>query len=146
MIKHIRLAATREYELSIVHPAFTADEINHITNFLQWVEPTSLTYAYEGIMAFLIPENHDGRDPGSAVRVEFAPEHLAGYMSAEDSLKYRAFLMKSTLETVIGVCDAGIYGKRPDLGRPMVFRLCLALDVDNLHAEDPSSWTRKIYP
>lgn len=145
MLKHIRFQSTKAYELAIVHPAYPEEHINRITNYLQWVEPTVMRYEREEITTFL---NTNGpAKAGGVVSVEFVPEHLVGFLTTEDARKYRAFLLNlGLLGRVTGVCDGAIYGKRPDQGRPMTFKLCLALDMDNLRSEDPSDWERRVYP
>ncbi len=146
-MKHIRLESTRVYDLAIFHPAYTADDINRFTNYLQWVQPGSMEYKREEIMAFLLFEEARDLDAATMVRVEFAPGHPVGFLMPDDARKYRAFLIKNDLlGDVTCVCDAAIYGKREVAGRPMFFRLCLALDMDNLHPEDPSEWSENTYP
>lgn len=146
-MKHIRLESTREYDLAIFHPAYTDDDINRFTNYLQWVEPRSMEYKREGITAFLLFEEGREEDAATMVGVEFAPGHPVGFLTPEDARKYRAFLIRSDFPgEVTCVCDAAIYGKREAAGRPMFFRLCLALDMDNLRPEDPSEWSETSYP
>jgi hypothetical protein len=146
-MKHIRLESTREYDLAIFHPAYTDDDINRFTNYLQWVEPRSMEYKKEGIMTFLLFEEEHKEDIAIMVRVEFAPGHPVGFLTPDDARKYRAFLIRYDLfGDVTCVCDAAIYGRREAAGRPMYYRLCLALDMDNLHPEDPSEWMESSFP
>jgi len=142
MLKHIRFRSTNAYEMAIVHPEYREEDINRITNYMQWVEPDALCYKREQIMAFL-----SIGEAASLVRVEFVPEHFVGSLTMDDTRRYRAFLLNNGLSgRVTGVCDGAIYGKRPGQGLPMQFNLCLALDMDDLQLEDPSDWEQRVYP
>lgn len=115
----------------IVGETHTQKAIREIVMYKDIVDKDDMELNLNKILATLILEDDNKFDLGNAVRIDIEGKPV-GYLAREDAQRYRRSLDRLNLKTETCTCYASAFGKRPEMGKMMVFGIWLAIDLNNL--------------